>query len=185
MPAPYAGNTSGVDSTGILAALNDLASAMNQVAIVSASVTRPNDANAYVAGDLIANSTTAGSVTPMSFAVERTTGLGAMIRRIRFRKSQALLTNAAFRLHLYNSSPTVSNGDNAAWLTNNVAGYIGSIDFVCDRLFTDGAFANGIPNIGSEVNVVAGTVFGLLEARGNYACTNNEVFTVTLEMVRN
>ncbi len=185
MPAPYPGNSTGVDSSGILAALNDLASAMTQIASAFATFTRPNNATAYASGQLIANNTTPGSVVPLSFAVERAAGLGAMIRRVRFRKSQALLTNAMFRLHLYNSSPTVSNGDGGAWLTNNVAGYLGSIDVVCDRSFTDGASGVGIPNIGSEIGVVTGTVFGLIEARAAYACTNNEVFTINLEMVRN
>ena len=35
--------------------------------IVTATLTRPADTTAYASGDLVANSTTAGSVTPLTF----------------------------------------------------------------------------------------------------------------------
>lgn len=154
-------------------------------AVVSANFTRPADTNAYALGDLVANDTTAASVTPMSFAVARATGLGAMMRRARVRKTGTATASALFRLHLYTATPTVTNGDNGAWLSDNGANYLGAFDITVDKAFSDGAAGNGAPLIGSEINTVADTVYGLLEARAAYTPGSAEVFTITLEVLQN
>jgi hypothetical protein len=157
-------------------------------AIASANFTRPADTTAYASGDLVANSTTAGSVTVMTFTIGRgSSGAAAsgMIRRARLRKTGTSTTNASFRLHLYRSAPTPSNGDNGAWLTNNAADYVGAIDITVDRAFTDGAIGNGTPNTGSEINFTHQTYYGLLEARAAYTPANAEVFTLELEVIQN
>jgi hypothetical protein len=157
-------------------------------AIASANFTRPADTTAYASGDLVANSTTAGSVTVMTFTIGRgSSGAAAsgMIRRARLRKTGTSTTNASFRLHLYRSAPTPSNGDNGAWLTNNAADYVGAIDITADKAFTDGAIGNGTPNTGSEINFTHQTYYGLLEARAAYTPANAEVFTIELELIQN
>lgn len=154
----------------------------------TATFTRPADTTAYAVGDLVANSTTAGSVTPLQFTVARSAAGSGMIRRARIRKTGTNVTNAIFRLHLYNVSPTASNGDNGAWLTNQAAEYVGSFDLTLDKAFTDGAAGNGIPSVGFEVNfkLPSGTVlFGLLEARAVYTPASAEVFLVELEVLQN
>ncbi len=155
------------------------------VDIQSVSFTRPNDTTQYASGDLVANSTTAGSVVPMSFSIGRAPRTGGMIRRARIRKTGTGVTNASFRIHLYLASPTPSNGDNGAWLTDNALNYAGAIDVTLDKVFTDGAAGNGVPNTGSEINFMLGTYYGLLEARGAYTPTAQEVFTVELEIIPN
>ncbi len=153
---------------------------------VSATVTRPADTTAYASGDLVANSTTAGSVTPMQFTVAQWAGGTGMIRRARIRKTGTSITNASFRLHLYNVSPTPANGDNGAFSTNQAANYVGALDVTMTQAFTDGASGNGVPLVGSEINfdLPSGTVlFGLLEARGAYTPASAEVFTVELEVL--
>lgn len=175
-----------VDGTVTVAASeNHIGEVGGKTALPSANFTRPADTTAYAVGDLVANSTTAGSVTPMSFTMFRVTGKGGMLRRVRLRKSGTSVTNASFRIHFYTTSPTPSNGDNGAWLTNNVANYAGAVDVVVDRAFTDGASGNGIPLIGSEINFTADTYYGLIEARGAYTPANAEVFTVILEVIQN
>ena len=155
----------------------------------SANFTRPSDTTAYAVGDLVANSTTAGSVTPMSFTVARVSGGNGSIRRARLRKSGTGLTNALFRLHLYNATiSTITNGDNGVFSTSGVANYMGAIDISVDRAFTDGASGNGVPNIGSEINFALASgqaIYGLLEARGAYTPASGEVFTVHLEVFQN
>src|SRR3990167_2992553 len=94
---------------------------------VSASFTRPADTTAYTSGDLIANNTTAGSVTPLSFPIPN--GRGCFIWRAKILKSGATATNASFRLHLFKNSPTVTGGDNAA-LAHIEADYQGFIDVI-------------------------------------------------------
>jgi hypothetical protein len=152
---------------------------------VTGTFTRPADTTAYASGDLVANSTTAGSVTPVSFTISRTTGAGGMIRRARIRKSGTSITNSQFRLHLYSASPTVTNGDNGTWLSDNAANYIGGFDVTIDKAFSDGASGNGLPTVGSEINFTSDTIYGLLEARAAYTPASAEVFTLTLEVIQN
>ena len=59
---------------------------MSFISIATASFTRPADTTAYASGDLVANSTTAGSVIPMTFVI-RPENRGSMIRRARIKKS--------------------------------------------------------------------------------------------------
>lgn len=151
----------------------------------SASFTVPNSAATYAIGDLIANSATAGSVTPMTFTVGRITNSGGMLRRARLRKTGTGLTGASFRLHLYSASPTPSNGDDGVWLTNGADNYVGAIDITVDKVFTDGAAGNGLPVVGSEINFTAVTYYGLLEARGAYVRTAGETFNIVLEDIQN
>lgn len=155
----------------------------------AATFTRPADTTAYTSGDLVANSTTAGLVAPMEFQVSRSRDGSLGIIRGRIKKSGTGVTNASFRIHLYSSSPTPTNGDNGAWVTTN-AGYLGFIDVAVDKAFSDAAQGDGVPisaSVAAEMAVkLAGTttkIFGLLEARGAYTPANAEVFTVTLEVV--
>jgi hypothetical protein len=158
-------------------------------ALPSGNFTRPNDTTAYASGDLVANSTTAGSVTPIALAVGRgTTGaaITGMIRRLKLRKSGTSVTNASFRVHLYNAtSITFANGDNGAWSTNKVANHIGSFDITMDLAFTDGASGIGTPRSGSEVNFTTQNVYAVIEARGAYTPTAQEVFTLEAEVLQN
>src|SRR6266550_3551776 len=152
----------------------------------TASFTRPTDTTAYAVGDLVANSVTNTSVTPMTFVVTGNAHGPVFVRRFKIKKSTNVTTNAQFRLHLYASLPTVSNGDNAAWLSIE-SGYLGSLDVTVDKAFSDPA-SNGVglpmTGTGSEVELPGGqdtSVFGLLEARATYGPGNAEIFTVTLE----
>lgn len=156
--------------------------------VAGATMTRPANTTAYVIGQLVANSVTAGSVVPISLTVARTMAGSGQVRRARLVKSGTVITNASFRVHLYRTSPTVTNGDGAAWLSNNAANYMGSIDLVMLRAFSDGAVGIGLSNDGSEIffNTPAGvqTVFALLEARAAYTPTSGETFTLTLETLQ-
>lgn len=157
---------------------------MNFISIATASFTRPADTVAYASGDLVANSTTAGSVIPMTFVI-RPENRGSMIRRARIKKNGTSIANASFRLHIYETvGITCANGDNGVWSTNNMINYVGSIDITVDKAFTDGAQGVGAPSAGSEMNYDIGNCFGLLEARNAYTPSSAEVFTVELEMVR-
>ena len=157
---------------------------MSVISTVVASFTRPADTTAYASGDLVANSTTAGSVVPMRFDLGVIAN-GGMVRRVRIAKSNTSITSASFRLHLYAASPTPANGDNGAWSTDQAAFYMGSFDVTMDKAFTDGAVGNGVPAVGSEVNFGRNTYYGLLEARAAYTPASAEVITVELEVIRN
>jgi hypothetical protein len=151
----------------------------------SVSFVRPNDSTAYSPGDLVANSTTPGSVTPLSFPLGGNSMPGTThIARVRLSKSGTATANAAFRAHFYGASPTVANGDNGVWSTDQAANYLGAIDVTSMKAFTDGCAEVGAAAAGAEmlIRLPAGaTVFALLEARGAYAPAANETFTLALE----
>lgn len=155
-------------------------------AIPSASFTRPADTTAYASGDLIANSTTAGSVAPVAISVARVAAGSFLINRVRLSKSGTGVTGASFRVHLFNTQPTVANGDNGALLTSGRAGYIGRVDFdmTAATIFNDGNAATA--DAGFLVALASGqTVWALIEARGAYAPASGETFSMTLEVAQN
>lgn len=174
-----------VDVDGVtvkpISAANPFPVSSSATARVAASFTRPADTTPYASGDLVADSVTAGSVTPMSFAIG-VGGKGGMIRRVRLRKSGTSVTNAAFRLHLWSLAPVPVNGDNGVWLTDKAINYVGALDVTVDKAFSDGAAGNGVPLIGTEINFTADTYFGLLEARGAYTPASAETFELLLEV---
>lgn len=182
-------NIGDVDVASIAAGETHIGAVGGHTALVTAAtMTRPGNTDAYASGDLVANDTVAGSVVPLSFAVARVAAGSGMIRRVRLRTSSTSVTLASFRLHLYSASPTVTNGDNGVWLSDNAANYLGALDITIDRAFSDGAAGNGVPVSGSEINfklASGSTVYGLLEARAAYVPTNAGTFICSLEVLQN
>lgn len=183
----------GTASVGVVPAAteNHVGEVGGRIATPAATFNRPADTTAYASGDLVANSTTAGSVTPLSWTAARVAAGSFMVRRARLRKSGTTVTNASFRLHLYATSPTPTNGDNGAWLTTR-SGYLGSFDLdiggANGRVFSDGSQVSAAPTVGSEVSVSLASgqsVFGLLEARAAYTPASGETFAVELEILQN
>lgn len=155
-----------------------------QIYNTAASFTRPADALQYAVGDLVANSTTAGSVVPMSFLLGNTSAQGQFrLTRVRLSKNSVGVTAATFRIHFYSASPTIASGDNVARSTT-LSGWLGAIDVPAMTAFSDGAAAVGAAVAGSEflIRLASGsTVFCLLEALGTYTPVSGEIFTLTLE----
>lgn len=178
--------TDGTGVVGLNASEAHVGQVGGKLVVASANFTRPANTDPYASGDIVANSVTAGSVTPMSFSVARVSGGSGMVRRARLRKTDTSTTNAAFRLHLYSGSPGASNGDGAAWLTS-LSGYMGSIDITADKVFTANAAGQGVPGVGVEMSFVATAlvIYGLLEARAAYTPASAEVFTLELEVIQN
>ena len=155
---------------------------MSIVIVPTSAFIRPNNITAYASGQLVANSTTAGSVVPLTFVVRPNDNIGSVVRRVRMRKSTAGVSGSSFRVHLYNTLPTVTNGDGGVWLSTT-SGYIGSFDVTIDKAFSDGAGGAGVVNNGVDMTLSQGTVYGLVEARGAYTPVALETITVELETV--
>lgn len=161
-------------------------------AVIIQTVTRPADTVQYAIGDLIAATTVAASVIPITFPVARAIDRPVSIRRARLKKNNNSLTAAKFRLNLWMTNPSVSpgaitSGDNQA-LGVTESNYLGYFDFTMDKSFSDSAKGFAVPNVGSEIitHPTSGTVniFGLLEARDVYTPQSGEVFTAVLEVFR-
>ena len=157
--------------------------------IAGASVTRPADTNAYAVGDLIANSTTAGSVTPLALTLARVNQGTGMIRRARLKVNDTAWLNATVRVHFYKNSPTCTNGDNGAWSTTE-SEYLGACDVTFDKSFSD-PFVKGIgvPNSGSEINfdcaAASETIYVLLETRSAVTPGSAKAFSLVAEVLAN
>jgi len=191
------GQKAGTDSMSVV-----LASDQGNVPVISnnsevriqASFTRPANTTAYAAGDLVANSTTAGSVIPLSFSnAVRTAGDCVRIERVRIEKSGTSLTNASFRLHLFEASPTPTVGDNGVYnnagalATDNVLNHAGTFPVTMLWSGSDGAMGIGVPTTGSGATVspTSGTtVYGLLEVTAAYTPASEEIFHVVIEGYR-
>lgn len=161
-----------------------------RIVAASSTITRPADTTAYASGDLVANSTTAGSVTNLQFtSPTNTNGAVGEVVGARIQKSTNSVTNAAFRLHLFTVAPTYTTaGDNSALSSVVVAsakGYLGYVDITAMTGFSDVAWGTGAVD-SSRLRmpyVLAGSdtvLYGLIEARGVYTPGSAEVFTVSL-----
>lgn len=148
-------------------------------AVASASFTRPADTTAYASGDLVANSTTAGSVVAMTLSVGSAAGVPARVRRVRVLADKADATNFNFRVHLFSVlGITCANGDNGAFSVNKAANYLGQIDVTAGQLFTDGAMGTST----CDITVPGGLAYALIEARAAYTPASASVVTLMLEV---
>lgn len=160
----------------------------------SQTFTRPSDTTAYTANDLVANSTTAGSVTALAFNAELSGGRGLIVGG-RLSKSGTTVTLAKFDLHLFHRSPTVTNGDNGAFAIDTGRYYIGKIAFDLTSGAEIGtAYATGIVQLtapglvfdSQSQGLAASTyqapqvVYGLLVATAGYTPTSAEVFEAAI-----
>lgn len=151
------------------------------------SFTRPANTTAYTSGDIVANDTTAASITPLSWAVGAT-GAAGIIRAVRLYKSATGVTAASFRVHLFTADPGVpTNGDNGAYQVASVANYL---DTVAIDL-SSGAQAGGTTGaakrsaataIGFKLPVISDKLYGLIDVQGSYTPASGETFRVTLEI---
>lgn len=157
----------------------------------SASFTRPANTTAYASGQLVANSTTAGSVVANQIAIAKGVGVNGLLTGIKLQKSGVAATgagsdvNANFRVHFFSAAPIVTNGDGAAYVPTN-ANWLGSCDITIDHVGSDMSVGRGAPTIGYPIafQPVAGTnyVYWLLEARNAYTPASAETFTLIGEV---
>lgn len=142
---------------------------------------RPADTTAYASGDLIADNTTAGSVTPHQVSVGQGQG---KIKRIGVQRSGTNpIANLTVRVHLFNGTPgAVTNGDNGA-LVFPVDNYIGNSGDITMILGTNGAIGwSAVLDLIYKPAAGQGTVYALLEARGAYTPASAETFAVHAEV---
>lgn len=161
---------------------------------ISSSFTTPTGGSttAYTANDLIANASSAPSVTPLSFPVRHPAG---KVVRARLHRSSTISSSVSVRLNLYSTSPTASNGHNGAYLTDKSQKWLGAITFdftsIGNRIpnGTDGLIKAAAPTNDILYSVVGQTprtsqkLFGLLQANSAFVDSTAGVsYKVTLDI---
>lgn len=154
------------------------------------TLTLPATTTAYTAGQLIANSATAGSVVNPSFGILYNAG-GAIIPRMRLTTNDSTSTawgGQTIRIDLWTTTPTWTNGDRGAWSpATQTAAHVGSFSCTMSAEYGDGAFAECAPVVGSYVTVKLGggtSVFVSLDAiTGSGVTGASKVFTIAAEVL--
>lgn len=122
---------------------------------LSSVLTRPNDTTAYAQNDLIASSTTAGSVVVPKFTIPD----GDHVKAIEINRGRLItnlttgFTTFAGHIDLWSVAPTFTNGDNGAWaVTTGAANWLG-------HATTDVAGTYGQYGDGASIAVSVGASF--------------------------
>lgn len=153
------------------------------------SFNRPTGTTQYAANDLVANSTTAASVVPLSWVIPTGLGRGFKIQEWHLYKSDgADVTGADFDLYLWHTSPTSTAGDNEAFVTSNVmaatsSGFLGVLAGGQMTGASDDAIGVYAMNQSNTIyHSIHGfnTLYGLLVAQGTYTPADSEEFRVHL-----
>lgn len=154
--------------------------------VVGGTFNRPADTTAYASGDLVANNVTAGSVTPISAAAARVNAGTGVIRRIRFSTSKTgLVGTETFRVHLFKLSPTVTNGDNGAFVAAGLTAVaLGYTDVIMNHVYSDGAKGFTATDIVFDANGGTQNIYALIEVRNAYTPLSGETFTLALEVLQ-
>ncbi|WFU76593.1 hypothetical protein [Bradyrhizobium sp. CB2312] len=159
-------------------------------AVVGGSVQRPADTAAYAAGDIVAQSTTAASCSPVPVAASRDVDTKGVLRRCRVKVDDIAWFNANLYVHVFKDAPTFASGDNAAFAAAlTESNYLGAFSVTLDQKFS-GSVVKGIgaPVSGSEVifDPSSGTknIFFVLETKTALTPGSAKTLTVAFEVFR-
>lgn len=191
IPASLGQKTSANSMAVVLPSDQSALSVAGNYTAATGNFTRPANTTVYASGQIIANSTTAGSCTPITLAVARASNTTGAIRRASLKVNDSAWLNATVRVHLFQDTPTFSQGDGGT-LTANLteSGYLGYLDVTIDRSFASTTVkGHGVPAVGAEINFTpsSGTqnIFAVLEARSAVTPAASKVFTVVVEALQN
>lgn len=168
--------------------------AKSSIRSISATFTRPNDTNGYVAGDVVNDSTSAPTVMTFPRAT-RGAGECSFVQMATLYSSANVATKLEGDLYLFSATVTPDN-DNAAFTPTDaemltliaVIAFPASSWVQGDR--TSGAGGNAACNaqnlwipIATSIADNQNAIFGVLVADGSYTPVAQEIFTVKLWLV--
>lgn len=110
------------------------------VANPSATITRPANTTAYGTNTLVANSTTAGSVTPFAISYTLTAACSGRVAELRLTTNHTTgLSGASFITRAWSAAPTYTNGDGGSYaVATGGANFLGRFSGSCEQ-FGDAA----------------------------------------------
>jgi hypothetical protein len=149
----------------------------------TSTLTRPADTTAYAANDLIASSTTAGSIVVPSFAIANAAG-GAIIPRMRLSTTATTGWGTTLTVTLWSAAPTYTNGDNGAYaVATGAAGRLAAFSCTLTQ-YGDGAAGSCVITSGNALvlKLASGTaVYWDLQATAAATPISGQTFTLTSE----
>lgn len=151
------------------------------------SKTRPNDTTTYAAGDVISESTSAGTVWTFPWA--RAVGLGGILQDAILIDSVSATLKLDADLYLFDTAPTSNLNDNAAFAATDaeMKALLTILSFVGTTAKVGGA------NCSIELAAIsrslacaaaASSLYGVLVARNAYVPTANEELTLRLRCIQ-
>ena len=156
--------------------------------------TRPADTTTYALNDLVANSTTAGSVTPLSFTGATISGAGGSGEIVGVVVSKLGTATLVARTHWFTASPTVNQGDNSglSLASFDQDNYIGFIDVTVNDPVTDtdaSGAATGALGVSSPTSLPytlasTDTLYCLIEAQNLWIPQASDVIAVRPKLRR-
>jgi hypothetical protein len=152
----------------------------------TASKTRPADTTAYAAGDVIAESASAGTV--WTFANIGPTAGRILITSVSLQIAVAALPAGigAFRVHLYDASPTAIN-DNAAFdlPSGDRAKYLGFVEVGAPEDLGSTLWAQN-DDVRKQIKLAVSstTLYGVVETRAAFTPTSAAVKSVAIRAIR-
>jgi hypothetical protein len=154
----------------------------------SSTLTRPSDTTAYAVGDLVASSTTAGSVSVPNVAAAAASAGSGSIRRLRlYTNKTSGMDGISFVVELWTAAPTFSNGDNGAYaVATGAANFLGSFTPTLTQV-ADGAYGVALPDVGSGIDfkLASGTaVYWTMKALTAFTPASAQTFTVVAEVIQ-
>lgn len=149
-------------------------------AIVSASITRPSNADAYTANDVI--STETGSILTFS-DVTKLSGSNVIVINANIRMDVSAIPSGMdnFRLHLYNASPTAI-ADNEAFnlIADDRSKYLGFVPIDTPIDFGNTVYVQKV-NINKIVKLVdSPNLYGILQTVDAFTPSSGDVITISL-----
>jgi hypothetical protein len=153
----------------------------------TSTLTRPANTTAYAANQLIASSTSAGSVVVPSFAIAISGG-SAITARLRLRTNAVTGWGGVnFSINLWSVAPTYANGDGGAYAVS-----IGSANWLANFLipslqqFGDGAIGGGGLTSANEMAIKLGSgtaIFWDLQILSAATPVSGQTLTFTAEVL--
>jgi hypothetical protein len=150
----------------------------------ASALTRPANTTAYTANDAVSDNATAGSVTPISLTVSDVNDDTVTIERLRLKTTDTGVQGKSFRVWLFQATPTVGGGDNAAFSAAST-GFIGTLSGTF-RATSDGAVAVLVPDEGARIIAKpvsgAATIKALMQTLDAFTpSANSTTLTLTAE----
>jgi hypothetical protein len=174
-----------------IGSINNTSAQFSKISISTGTFNRPADTAAYLANDVVSNSTGAGTVITFSNAIPVSQGDGYIVA-VRATTNDKLFATA-LRLHIYKSSPDASVvlNDNAPMKLmladyGNRVGYVDlsgwtSASSTSDSSVCFGSFPGSGSSLPLELASASTTLYGVLETRAAFTPASAQTFTFTLK----